>query len=155
MIAKDSSMRLCWVFWYVMIFCINFARWLQKIEATCDAIDRRQLTPILDKPAFSRIPQTLQPQFVVPNFRGFVKRQVCPKWGWVADDWMQCVGFSRMLWSFLTTLQDDSKDSSNMWYVLVFWDATIFCNNFARWLQKIVATSQCDVLGFLGCEYLL
>ncbi len=25
----------------------------------------------------------------------------------------------------------------------VFWDAMIFCNNFARWLQKIVAT--CDV----------
>ncbi len=25
--------------------------------------------------------------------------------------------------------------------VLVFWDATIFCNNFARWLQKVVATS--------------
>ena len=30
--------------------------------------------------------------------------------------------------------------------VLVFWDATIFCNDFARWLQKIVAT--CDVLVF-------
>ncbi len=27
-----------------------------------------------------------------------------------------------------------------------FWDATIFCNNFARWLQKLVAT--CGVLGF-------
>ncbi len=25
-----------------------------------------------------------------------------------------------------------------------FWDAMIFCNNFARWLQKIVAT--CDVM---------
>ncbi len=33
---------------------------------------------------------------------------------------------------FVTTLQDDSKDSSNIWYgVFVFWDATIFCNNFA------------------------
>ena len=30
---------------------------------------------------------------------------------------------------------------------LVFWDAMIFCNNFARWLQKIVAT--CCV-GFSG-----
>ncbi len=28
-------------------------------------------------------------------------------------------------------------------------DAMTFCNNFARWLQKIVAT--CDVLFFLGC----
>jgi hypothetical protein len=35
------------------------------------------------------------------------------------------------------------------WDVLVFLDAMIFCNNFARWLQKIVAT--CDVLVFLGC----
>jgi hypothetical protein len=32
--------------------------------------------------------------------------------------------------------------------VLVFWDAMIFCNNFARWLQKIVA---CWCVGFLGC----
>ncbi len=34
--------------------------------------------------------------------------------------------------------------------VLVSLDATIFCNNFARWLQTIVAT-WCDVLVFLGC----
>ena len=27
------------------------------------------------------------------------------------------------------------------------WDATIFCNNFARWLQNIVA---CDVMGWLS-----
>jgi hypothetical protein len=35
----------------------------------------------LDKPAFSRISQTFQPQFVVPNFDEFVKRRVCPKRG--------------------------------------------------------------------------
>jgi hypothetical protein len=35
---------------------------------------------------------------------------------------MRCVGFSGMLLSFATTLQD----------VLVFWDAMIFCNNFVR-----------------------
>jgi hypothetical protein len=45
-----------------------------------------------------------------------------------------------MLVSFVTTLQDDSKDSSMRCDVLVFWDAMIFCNTFARWLQKIVAT---------------
>ena len=33
------------------------------------------------KPAFSRINQTFQPQFVVPNFREFVKRQVWSKMG--------------------------------------------------------------------------
>jgi hypothetical protein len=42
---------------------------------------------------------------------------------------MRCVGFSGMRLSFVTTLQDDTKDSRD---VLVFWDATIFCNNFAR-----------------------
>jgi hypothetical protein len=43
-----------------------------------------------------------------------------------------------------------TKDSSNcqvmFWFIWILWDATIFCNNFARWLQKIVAT--CDVLFF-------
>jgi hypothetical protein len=42
---------------------------------------RRQLTPILDKPAFSRIPWNLEPRTVVEMFGEFVKRQVCPKWG--------------------------------------------------------------------------
>jgi len=37
---------------------------------------------------------------------------------------------SRMLLSFVTNLQDDTKDSSMRCDVLVFWDATIFCNNF-------------------------
>jgi hypothetical protein len=52
-----------------------------------------------------------------------------------------CVGFPGMCWFFWMC-----------WFfgdVLVFLDAMIFCNNFARWLQKIVAT--CDVLVFLGC----
>jgi hypothetical protein len=39
----------------------------------------------------------------------------------------------RMLLSFVTTLQDDTEDSSNCdvmgWF---FWDAMIFCDNFAR-----------------------
>ncbi len=39
-----------------------------------------------------------------------------------------------------------TKDSSMRADVLAFWDATIFCNNFARWLQRIVVT--CDVLVF-------
>ncbi len=57
--------------------------------------------------------------------------------------------FSGMLWSFVTTLQDDTKDSSMRWCDVCwfFWDAMIFCDNFARWLQKIVA---CDVRWFSG-----
>jgi hypothetical protein len=48
-----------------------------------------------------------------------------------------------------------TKDSSNCDVMCwVFWDATIFCDNFARWLQKIVATVMWCV-GFLGCYYLL
>jgi len=35
------------------------------------------LTPVLDKPAFSRFSQIFKPQFVVPNLMEFVKRQVC------------------------------------------------------------------------------
>ncbi len=31
-----------------------------------------------------------------------------------------------------------------MWCYVFFWDSTIFCNNFARWLQKIVAA--CDAM---------
>ena len=34
--------------------------------------------------------------------------------------------------------------------VLVFWDAMIFCNNFARWLQKIVAFDAMRCVGFSG-----
>ncbi len=36
------------------------------------------------------------------------------------------------------------------WMCWFFWDAMIFCNNFARWLQKIVATSQMRCVGFSG-----
>jgi hypothetical protein len=57
--------------------------------------------------------------------------------------------FSGMLRSFVTTLQDDYKIITTC-DVLVFWDATIFCNNFARWVKKIVGMRG-DVLVFLGC----
>ncbi len=59
---------------------------------------------------------------------------------------MRCVGFSGMLLSFVTTLQDDYKRWSKheMRCIGFSWDATIFCNNFARWLQKIIAT--CDAM---------
>ncbi len=55
---------------------------------------------------------------------------------------MRCVGFTGMLWSFVTTLRDDyvATCDAMCWF---FWDAMIFCNNFARWLQKIVV---CDAM---------
>ncbi len=36
---------------------------------------------------FHEFPKHFKPQFVVQNFREFVKRQVCPKWGCVAYGW--------------------------------------------------------------------
>jgi hypothetical protein len=61
---------------------------------------------------------------------------------------MWCVGFLEcyyLLWQLCKMI---TKDSSMLWCdMLVSWDATIFCNKFARWLQKIVGPC-CDVLVF-------
>ena len=46
-----------------------------------DLTSRRQLTPVFDKPAFSRFCQIFQPRFVVHSFGKIVKRQVCQKRG--------------------------------------------------------------------------
>ena len=40
---------------------------------------RRKLTPVFDKPAFSRFSQIFQPRLVVHSFGKIVKRQVCVK----------------------------------------------------------------------------
>jgi len=48
---------------------------------------RRQLTPVFDKPAFSRFPQNCEPLIVVEIFGKIVKRKVCQKRGWVAEGW--------------------------------------------------------------------
>jgi hypothetical protein len=50
-------------------------------EVSSFGSSRRQLTRVLDKPAFSRFSHIFQPQFVVPTLMDFVKRQVCPKRG--------------------------------------------------------------------------
>ncbi len=51
-----------------------------NIDQNGACISRRRLVPILDKPAFSRIPLNSEPRIVVEIFGKFVKRQVCPKW---------------------------------------------------------------------------
>ncbi len=57
---------------------------------------RVPLLPHFDKPAFSRIPQTFQPRFVVHNFWEFVKRQVCQNGGGVAHGWSKMLsGFPK------------------------------------------------------------
>ncbi len=67
---------------------------------------------------------------------------------------MRCVGFLGCYYLFVTTLQDDSRDSSNMcdaicWF---FWDVMFFCNNFARCTKIVAIVMRC--VGFLGCYYL-
>jgi hypothetical protein len=47
---------------------------------------RRQLIPLFDKPSFSRFSQKCEPRFVVEIIGKIVKRQVCQKRGWVAED---------------------------------------------------------------------
>ncbi len=44
----------------------------------------------------------------------------------------RCVGFCGMLLSFVTSLQDDYKRESHDEMYWVLWDATVFCNKFAR-----------------------
>ncbi len=132
--------RMVWCF-CKFAFCKIVARWVYKntrVRWNGDALlsnglmvcsfvkslqdSRRQLVPILDKPAFSRIPLNSEPRIVVKIFGKFVKRQVCSKWGLVADGcckmglqntnaWdemrWRCVAISGlMLCSFVKSLQD-------------------------------------------------
>ncbi len=102
------------VFWDAMIFCDNFARWLQKIVATCD------VTRWFSWMLWSFVLTLQDDQKIV----------ACEAMCWVC--WyvmIFCNNFCKMI----------TKDSSIMWRKLVFWDVMIFCNNVARWLQKIVA----------------
>jgi hypothetical protein len=83
MITKDSS-NMCWVFRDAMIFCNNFARWLQKIVATvmwCVRFSGMLLS------------------FVTTLPDDYNDSSNCDVMCWV----------SGMLWSFVTTLQDDYK----------------------------------------------
>jgi hypothetical protein len=79
---------------------------------------------------------------------------------------MRCVGFSGMLLSFVTTLQDDTKDSNNMWcdVLMQSTESPIFDASFgsengvscSHERHKIGDSVLCvDVLGFLGCYVLL
>ena len=148
MITKDSSNVVCWVqvFWDATIFCNNFARWLQKIVATWCIGFFWDVLGFLGCVGFSGMLLSF-----VTSLQDDTKkwhRMLCQILLWSSVTSLQ-------LWSFVTSLQVDTIDSSNMWLcwlmcwvfwdVLVFWDAApdamIFCNNFARWLQKIVDTS--------------
>jgi hypothetical protein len=75
LLQKDSINRNSALPYFVIIWP-TFYKKIASIETS-----RRQLTPILDKPAFSRIHRNLEPRIVVEIFGKFVKKQVCPKWG--------------------------------------------------------------------------
>jgi hypothetical protein len=171
---------MCWFSGDATIFCNNFARWLQKIVATCDVMcwvfwdamifcnnfmllkRRFSKTKKHFGPSFWALFQVTvaQPSATRPlfgtnlHFGQFVKtvnhefrlkfRDKCLKWrfvpirGRVADG---CCSPNLALKPLKSSQNDGPKCFS------------VFENNFARWLQKIVAT--CDVLVFWGCYYLL
>jgi hypothetical protein len=126
MITNDSSNITLWwdvlFFWDAMIFCNNFARWLQKIVATCHVMC-----------------------WFFWGVLGWFFWICLVRFSGIC--W-----FSGMLWSFVQLCKMITKDSGNMWCVgfsgvcWFFGDAMILCNNFTRWLQNIVATSHWDAM---------
>ncbi len=90
--------------WHIIILWFNKDAWCHASSSTrlaCTLFNtagmqcsRRQLIPIFDKPAFSRISLNSKPRIVVKIFGKFVKRQVCQKWGWVADGWCNDISSS-------------------------------------------------------------
>ncbi len=131
MIANDGSMR-CDVlvfFGCAMIFCINFARWLQKIEATCRPRNAR----FKDVHTGTKRCVSVKTSNRDSGISGSGNMQT-PK----SQIW-RC--FIRHETPFgRQTEQSGFGDFGICQHVLIFWDAMIFCNNFSRWLQKIVAT---------------
>ncbi len=120
------------VFWAAPIFCNNFARWLQKIAA-CWCVG------------------FLGCSYLFNHFARWLQKIV-------ACDVMQSTEspiFDALFGhktGFRAGMNEIKIGDSVLWCnVLVFWDAMIFFNNFARWLQKIVA---CWCLGFLGVGFL-
>ncbi len=155
---------MCWFFLDSMIFCNNFARWLQRIVAICDALVFWDVLVFLDSMIFCN------------NFARWLQEIVatCASWhlggappplpthpaaGLPAAAprpssmrWLQSTESPILFRSCgHETPFYDQKGASKigdivlwcdvLWHAMCwfFWDATILCNNFARWLQKIVA----------------
>jgi hypothetical protein len=122
---------------------INFARWLQKIVATSDAMCwvlgcydlLWQLCKMITKDSSNIWRDVLgfwDVMIFCNNFARWLQKIVatCDMLGFLVCYYL--------LWQLCKMI---TKDSSNIWCdVLGFWDVMIFCDNFARWLQKIVAT---------------
>ncbi len=144
-----------------MIFCNIFARWLQKIVATCYAMCWFfwDMLVFWDAMIFCN------------DFARWLQKIVA-SWDamcWVFWDAMNfCNNFARWLHKIVATCdvmrcwQDccpqawssSSFPSHRMALAEAqfFWDAMIFCNHLAKLLQKIVHV-RC--VGFLGCYDLL
>ncbi len=164
-----------------MIFCNNFARWLQKIVATW-CVQPSATRPLFGTNLhFRQFQEMTNHECRMKLLSKCLKWRFVPKRGRVAEGWMcwvfwdamifcnnfarwlqkivatWCVWFFGMCWVFWDAMIFCNNFArwlqkiAAVCDVLVFWDATILCNNFTRWLQKVVAT--CDVFGFLGCYY--
>jgi hypothetical protein len=54
----------------------RFSRMLSYVLVSCSPVSRRQLTPVLDKPAFHEFPKDFNNKFVVPNFSSVANKKV-------------------------------------------------------------------------------
>jgi hypothetical protein len=129
---------MCWFFWDATIFCNNFARWLQKMIATCDVMRCVGVSWMLHN--FSRWLQKMIATLCSPN-EDFRK----PKN--ISDRRVEHFSSNRGPNLILTPLKKCSKRRSEMFFG--FLKSSFGSINFARWLQKIVATVMWCV-GFSG-----
>ncbi len=126
--SADSSMMWCVGFLGCYYLLLQLCKMITKDSSNCDVMCSAvgNSPPFWNESPFQTFTQNFNLTLWLTVLTNWLKWRFVQKRGRVADGWM-------------------------CW---VFWDATIFCNNFARWLQKIVATVMCCV-GFLRCYYLL
>jgi len=135
------------------VYCLGFmlsSDWISTI--------RRQLTPVFDKPAFSRFSQNCEPRFVVEIFGKIVKRQVCQKRGWVADGWFRqthrraiIILWCRVPFQHATT--NIFKTSARLSFISNIAHSVIACSpEFDRHIAGVIGmlSSSCDVDGHTG-----
>ncbi len=148
MITKDSSMLSCDLLIFGMIWsvCNQFARWLHSIYRTpCSATP-----PSFWQTRLFTNSSNISTTICGSQFLGIREKAGLSKWG--------RSGTRLHKTGFRARMNEIKIGDSVLWqHVLVFLDALLFRNNFARWLQKIVATCDsrcewcrwCDVLVFL------
>jgi len=138
---------MCWFLWDATFFCNNFTHPKPVVGNS---------SPLLDESPFRKIypsQTTILEGWTKDEIRMFeaLFKGVSTRFGLRTieksvenPDFIFCSSFRNIRLGSMKLLQKIVATwDAICWFV---WDAMIFCNNFTRWLQKIVAT--CDVLGF-------